>query len=746
VLSDSIWIVGSTRSGKTDRLLTQLQTWARLLPSQPLPAVKETVKESVRETAKPILRHAPPAPPFLVLAANGDNRLELVDRMESLMGGQCRFDSATPLGFFQDEVNLFWPLLVQQLDLKVQFPLRLRPETEQALATRLWRSQLDSGELHQDGISEYFVVRRTLDLLQLAATSGTPPEEIPLLLKDGLAGSEGSRSEQSQSEDNPGLWEAMGKALLHWRQWCLERGLLTYGIITELYWRYLLPDPTYQHHLSHRYRAVLADDVDEYPAIARSLFDFLLDQGIPGAFTYNPDGAIRLGLGADPQYLLGLATRCESMLLPPAALSLGTIWGAAIGDWINDPVFLPEMPESIQTIQTVSRAQLLRRMAEVIVEAVHSGQVQPQEVAVIGPGVDAIARYTLREILTSRGIAVESLSDQHPLIDSMLVQSLLTLMALVYPGLGRLLDRDAIAQLLVVLSQTREDGQVGLEHSGLEHSGLEQSKIDPVRAGLLTDYCFAPDPDQPRLLPAKTFSRWDRLGYQATQSYGEIVQWIETQQEQQTQRLLPNPVTLLDRAIQRFFFGGSHLPYDQLAALRELMETAQHYWAVEERLRSIEHTEATAAVAVGQFIQLLRNGTITADPYPVRMAGKPSRAVTIATIFQYRSSRRSHHWQFWLDAGSAFWLTGGGPLFGAPLFLHEWSGRSWTAADSLAADQQRLQRQILDLLSRVSDPQGDFQKNRVYLCHSELATNGQEQTGSLLTLVNAASQYAPDFL
>jgi hypothetical protein len=729
VLSDSVWIVGSTRSGKTDRLLTQLQTWARLpLQAQPLSGAKAI--------AKPILRRAPPAPPFLVLAATGDNRLDLVDRIESLMGGQCRFDSATPLGFFQDEVNLFWPLLVQQLDLKVQFPLRLRPETEQALATRLWRSQLDSGELHQEGISEYFVVRRTLDLLQLAATSGTPPEEIPLLLQDGLA----------ESEDNPGLWDAMGKALLHWRHWCLERGLLTYGIITELYWRYLLPDPAYQHHLRHRYRAVLADDVDEYPAITRTLFDFWLDQGIPGAFTYNPDGAIRLGLGADPQHLLGLATRCQSIRLSPVDSSLGTLWGTAIAAWINNPVFLPEMPEAIQTIQTVSRAQLLRQTAEMIVEAVHSGQVQPQEVAVIGPGVDAIARYTLREILTSRGVAVESLSDQHPLIDSMLVRTLLTLMALVYPGLGRLLDRDAIAQLLVVLSLTLEDGHSRLEHSGLEHSGLEQSRIDPVRAGLLTDYCFAPDPDQPRLLPAKTFCRWDRLGYQATQAYGEIVQWIEAQQEQQTQRLLPNPVTLLDRAIQRFFLGGSHLPYDQLAALRELMETAQHYWAVEERLRSIEPTEATTAVAVGQFIQLLRNGTITADPYPVRMVGKPSRAVTIATIFQYRSSRRSHGWQFWLDAASAFWLTGGGPLFGAPLFLHEWSGRSWTAADSLAADQQRLQRQVLDLLNRVSDPQGDVHKNRVYLCHSELATNGQEQAGPLLTLVNAAIPVAPDLL
>jgi hypothetical protein len=57
----------------------------------------------------------------------------------------------------------------------------------------------------------------------------------------------------------------------------------------------------------------------------------------------------------------------------------------------------------------------LRKTAEVIVEAVKSGQVQPGEIAVIAPGLDAIARYTLTDILTSQGIPVEPLNDQRPL-------------------------------------------------------------------------------------------------------------------------------------------------------------------------------------------------------------------------------------------------------------------------------------------------------------------------------------------
>jgi hypothetical protein len=194
--------------------------------------------------------------------------------------------------------------------------------------------------------------------------------------------------------------------------------------------------------------------------------------------------------------------------------------------------------------------------------------------------------------------------------------------------------------------------------------------------------------------------------------------------------LIASPVVLLDRAIQRFFLGGSHLPFDQLAALRELIETAQHYWEVDLRLRQTDRSDAPPALAVSRFIQLLRQGTVTANPFPVRSIGPASNAVTLSTVFQYRASRRSHRWQFWFDAGSTRWLSGVDALFGSPLFLQSWSGRPWTVEDALTANEQRLRRILLDLLARTEE--------RVYLCYSDLATNGQEQTGGLMALVNAA--------
>jgi len=729
------WIRGSTRSGKTTRLVNQFCHWVEVRSQQNRLSPSTQGRRRRRDSERSIL----------VFAANDDNRSELADRLAAATDGRYPIQSKTPLGFFQDEIILFWPLLIGRLNLRAQFPVRLRPETEQELATRLWRSELDKGSLQMLGVSEYRVVRRILDLLQLAAISGTPLEDIPAILEQGILLPLTQREEDGESvEDSAINWTDVGNLLLGWRGWCLERGLLTYGIICELYWRYLLPDETYQQHLIRRYQGVLADDVDDYPAIAGDLFNFLLDNGAVGAFTYNPDGAVRLGLNADPNYLARLASRCRVEILSDRAQNnLGAVYGEPIVETVRDPMYMLSLPESVQLIQTTSRAQLLRQTGEAIAEAVQSGQVQPSDVAVIAPGLDAIARYTLVEILTSKGIPVESLNDQRPLISSPTIRALLTLLALIYPGLGRLVNRDAVAEMLVVLSPTRDwglltlDWGVGEEFASSPISNHQSPAIDPVRAGLLADYCYSPDPEQPRLLPVTNFPRWDRLGHSACKAYEQILGWIEQQQSQQQQRLIPNYVALLDRAIQQFLWKGSNLPYDQLAALRELMETAQHYWEVEGRLRQKSGGGDSDRDTIERFICLLRRGTVTANPYPVRRLGLSSRAVTLATIFQYRASRRFHRWQFWLDAGSPLWSKGGAAtLFGAPLFLKDWSGEPIREQDTQVADEQRLRRILLDLLGRVGE--------RVYLCHSELATNGQEQSGPLLPLVNASLPVNPD--
>lgn len=725
MVSDSIWVVGTSRSGKTTRLAEQFCHWLQI-GNQHIESFY--TKNQGRRKGKNLTKTASFKQTelgVLVLAANDDNRRELSDIIVTLTSGKYPIRAKTVLGFFQDEVILFWPLLVQYLQLQAQFPVRLRPETEQELATKLWHTRLDEATLRRAGMNEYRFVRRVLDLWQLAAYSGVGCEDIAPILQSGLR-------EQSANLEA----DFLADLLLEWRSWCLQRGLLTYGLITELYGQHLLTNAHYQQRLGQRFQAVLADDVDDYPAIAYNLFEFLLDGEIVAAFSYNPNGSVRLGLGADPQYLENIASRCQiENLSLPATDSLATQIANPMIEVVTEQAGMLSLPEFVQSIQTPSRSQLLRQTAELIIQGIKLGQVQPQEIAIIAPGLDAIARYTLVEILTKNNIQVESLNEQRPLVSSPAVRALLTLLALVYPGLGRLVDRDAVAEMLVILSRKRQKLDYPVEPS-IQYSPLT-TDIDPVRAGLIADYCFVPHPEHPNLLPVTAFERWDRIGYAATMAYSEILAWIESKRSQQEQRLIPSPISLLYVAIQDFLYKDQNPPYEQLAALRELLETAQHYWEVDARLKQTEvrllsltapKTPSTDTIA--EFIQLLRKGTITANPYPVRPIGGTRKAITLATIFQYRASRKYHRWHFWLDAGSPLWAKGGAAtLFGANLFLRHRLGQPWTAEDEAIAEQQRLKRILADLLARVGE--------RVYLCHSELAVNGQEQMGPLLPLVHS---------
>jgi hypothetical protein len=744
-----IWLMGPAGSGKTTALLGRL---AELLAA-PTPG-KRRGASAKSPSALAASRLGPTA---IVFAATGDNRLVLADRIAALPLGRGSLQTFTPMSFFEAEVRLYWPLLAERLGFRALFPLRLRSETEQELARQLWQPALARGDFGFAGLAEGTIVRRILDFLLLAASAGIKTEDIGDRLADLGDGFQGETCSRVTAR------------LLDWRAWCWERGILSYGLLMELYGQYLLPDRVYRGQLRERFAILAADDVDEYPPIVADLFDVWLTAG-QAILSYNPDGAVRLGFGADPDRLAQLADRCEVIALGLQALAANDLelqtqensarsplpqsqfsrsqtigrsqdHRAALWHLVQDgePWGAIEARDSGQLgeslgelgpfriLETPSRAQLLRQVAETIATAIQRGDVRANQIAIVGPGVDPIARYVLIEVLGKQGIRVDPLTEQRPIINAPMVRALLTLMALVYPGLGRLIDRDRIADMLVLLS--RRSLIEGIAAPQLPEPELIP-RIDPVRAGLIADYCYAPDVDRPQLLDIQEFPRWDRLGALATASYNELRHWIALQQQQLEQRLISSPLILLDRAVQAFLWNGSCLPYPQLAALRELLEAAQHYWDLESRLRP---DRAGQPSALARFIELLQSNVVTANPYPAKSINQVP-GVTLATLFQYRINRLRHNWVFWLDAGSAQWLTGASGLFGANCFLEQpyresLADRLSESDPQLSLSEEGFRRELMDLLSRSGE--------RVYLCHSELDTQGQDQTGPLLALVQA---------
>ncbi|MEM1366557.1 MAG: recombinase family protein [Cyanobacteria bacterium P01_H01_bin.15] len=707
------WITGVTGCGKTALLTEKFAAWVAAIQS------------SSNGQPQNLL------PGSLILAANDDNRRVLGDRLVEAVAGRYPVLVKTPLGFIADEVTLFWPLIFEKLALPARFPLRLRSETEQRWATQLWSPQLDRLAVS----NPERIVRRVLDLLQLAGAAGIEREQIPDRMTAGWsAGSWQGFSGQWLTAEGSGGSELIeisaqvGDWLERWWQWCLNRGLLSYGIMYSLYWRYLLPNPRYQGHLTRRFSGVFADDVDDFPASARSLFETLLATDCHGVLTFNPEGKIRLGLGADPDFLWGLTEQITpsgdiSELQQPGGLA-SQVAESALALLTESSFSWDTLPPVIQELGTISRAELLRRVAETIVGAVQGDQVEPQDIAIIAPGLDDIGRYTLTRILVGQGIPVAAINEQRPLMAVPAVRSLLTLLALIYPGLGRWVQRDAIAEMLVLLSDLGGTGSESVI-----------AAIDPVRAGILADHCFYVDQAQPRLLPAKAYARWDRLGERAVTAYERICTWITDAQAQIEQKIWVTPIHTLHEASRDFFYGLSNLRDEQMSALRALAETLAHFWEVERRCQSVEQEAFPHPEMLATFMDLLKAGTISANPYPASPLLGPPTAVTLATIFQYRSQRRSHRWQFWLDASSPLWLKGGAAtLFGAPWFERLGSGGVWTPDDQMIADTERLERIVRNLLGHATE--------RVVLCHSELGINGTEQIGPLSPLIQACQNVA----
>jgi hypothetical protein len=688
-LAEIIWLEGRSLSGKTHRLTQLYGQWWRSLKSE-------------RVLDQPTLA--------LVLAANGQARRRLSRSLERAIAGEAPVMGKTPLGLMREDVHLFWPLLLEAGISKQLFPTQLRPETEQWLAMEQWQNQYPGRDSSLNAAQRSRLVRNLLDLGQLAGAAGWTDRQV---LERLTAGEIRVTPGEISAEEAIAFWQ-------HWRQWCLARGFLTYGLIFHCYGQYLLKKPQYQQYLCQRYDAIFADDVDDYPAIAVDLFNQLQSHCSWAVFSFNPDGQVRLGLNADPNALAILAqgAKVERLERPTGmAPQLST----QVLNLLKDPRSPDILPPQVQALQTFSRAQLLRQTADQIIAAVHQGEIKPQDIAIIAPGLDEIARYSFLEIFNKAGIDIIALNEQRPLSSAPLIRSLLTLLALVY-DLGEWARREQVAEMLVMLSERRSGGQIKLA-------------IDPVRAGLLADTCYAINPQAPALMPIEQYPRWDRFGYQASQAYGALRDWLSKQKQALAQETL-SPVTMLDRAIREQLPPEHQLAYGELASLRELMETLQHFWRVQGKLQSNAGHGGESLPQIREklalFLQLLGQGTVTAQPRPdIPDWLPPPPAITLATIYQYRSLRSQHRWHFWLDAGDRLWEMGGASqLFGSPLLLRHREPKPWTEPEQLQWDQERFERIVRDLLARVTE--------KLVLCHSEISVRGTEQVGRLLNIIQRA--------
>ena len=661
------WWEGVAGSGKTDRLVQTYVDWI----------------DAGADTRT-----------LFVFSASSELRAQLSRRLQAATHNRAIIQAYTPIGFFQREVLLYWPLLQNNLGLLARFPLPIAPENEQELANQLFEPDLEQGLISVEGFSRSQIVRHIIDNLQLAASAGLPVETIG----DRLVG---ARENGTLVTDE--TLAKVGELARKFRNALLTQGLLTYSLTTELYGQHLLPNRLYRQQLLQRCERAIGDDVDEYPALMGQVFEYLLQADVPCCFSFNGEGSVRLGYGADPLVLQSLSRFCQVEPLESTgglerecdAMLAVLADPAASWDEISIPL------THLRLLHTSTRRELLRSVAEVAIAAIATGDLLTEDIAIVGPGLDPVGVYTLKTLLDRANIPVRLLDNSRPLWASPLIRSLLALVALVYPECGHLLFPEQVAELLVVASDRQ---------------------IDPVRAGLLSDSCFVPQRDRPQLLSSNADPRRDRLGAKASAAYQPIARWV---QQQQQEPLRPLPEFL--QAAMRQFWLEQRLDRTQVSTYRAAVEAAQRYEAVAQRLGQSPETVGRS------FCELFAAGTVAAKP---DVTDLEERGIVLGTIYQYRMARLSHRWQFWLDAGSSLWNSayssfGSFQLKNPYLFLQDWLGEAWSPDRTQQVLDEGLERVLADLTHRCYE--------RIILCHSDLSISGGELSGPLLPIVDRAT-------
>ena len=109
MISDSLWIFGTSRSGKTTRLVNHFSSWLQINNQVSGLFYNKNINTSQPQSTDSSLKLHQKELSILFLSANDDNRRELADRLTALTLGKYPIRVKTPLGFLQDEVILFWP-------------------------------------------------------------------------------------------------------------------------------------------------------------------------------------------------------------------------------------------------------------------------------------------------------------------------------------------------------------------------------------------------------------------------------------------------------------------------------------------------------------------------------------------------------------------------------------------------------------------------------------------------------------
>ena len=631
----------------------------------------------------------------------------------------------------QQAVELYWPLLAPTVGFADpgREPTFLTLETSQYHMAPLVDAADEEGAFEGVRVERARVVSQVLDNLNKAALQG-------LSIDDAYARLELAAPLGEQRAARLNALRSARKISHEFRALCLRETLLDFSLQITLFNTHVLTNPWSRTHLFRTHRHLIYDNVEEDTYSAHRLVAAWLPQLESALLISDDDGGYRTFLGADPEGVTTLRTRCDvvetladSHVMQPGVARLTQRVGAIFNPALpavpsaeiaslpspSLPLVPAELPPTAATqplpaLVTSAESfrfypQMVTWAADQICRLVREQGVAPGEIAVLAPFVSDALRFTLQSALEGHGIALATHRPSRALQDEPAARTLLTLARLAHPFWGM-----APAAPDVTLTLTVAIGD-----------------LDPVRATLLSTIVYPPRRRDNELgrFGALTEEARQRITYAAGERYDRLRAWLYAYRAEAGS--LP-----LDQFFARLFGEvlsqpgfGFHADRDAARIASQLVESARKFrWALEGKA-----TGSGDGARFGRaYVQLAEGGALGALYLPGWRT--PEDAVFLAPAYTFLLRNRPVDVQFWLDIGATgWWERLYQPLTHPFVLSARWPITApWTDRDEYTTRQETTRRLLLGLLRRT--------RQQVYLGASDYSESGYEQRGPLLGIVN----------
>ncbi|MFZ6030601.1 MAG: hypothetical protein ACOYYS_23075 [Chloroflexota bacterium] len=622
-------------------------------------------------------------------------------------------------GLAQRMVELFWPLAAGPAGFALpdRPPTFLTLETAQYYMAHIVRPLLEQGYFEAISVDRNRLYSQVLDNLNKAAVVGFPHTEIGSRLKAAWVG------EASQAR----IYDDAQDCAERFRRYCLANNLLDFSLQLEVFLQHLWPDPLVRDHLTHTYRHLVVDNVEEDTPVTHDLLRAWLPTFESALLIFDHEAGYRRFLGADPASAYTLRELCDEHAVFEGSFvtteELEAL-GSQIGLALNRPLESPAAASDGALVFEYSHfyPEMLDWVAEQIAHLVFNEGVPPGEIAVLAPFLPDSLRFSLHDRLERLEILTRSHRPSRALREEAAVHCLLTLAMLAHPHWKLCPAPYDVAYAFVQAI----------------------AGLDLVRAQLLTEIVYRLRDGQPALSSFEIIKpeTQARITYALGQRYEGLRAWLYEYMEQ--------PEAELDYFLSRLFgellsqpgYGfhpGDVLEPNYIAgeAAANLIQSARKFrWTVAPAAQDAPQADPASTIPVGlEYIQMVQDGVLAAQYLPGYQA-QPEDAVLLAPAHTFLMRNQPVEIQFWLDVGSRGWFERLYQPLTHPYVLSRWWPRTavWTDESEQEANQETLYRLARGLLRRC--------RRGVYLGLSELSEQGNEQKGPLLKAIQRVLRHS----